>query len=84
MGLLKPTRPEICPRSERPPPQDCYHELLAGRAMVRTMPPLVPAELGDDFDLERIPSLRRHAALSPDGMDPAFSSNFRRCRGSAP
>src|SRR5215475_13578730 len=28
--------------------------LLAGRAVVRTMHPLVPAELGDDFDLERI------------------------------
>jgi len=28
--------------------------LLAGRATVRTMYPLVPAELGDDFDLERI------------------------------
>lgn len=28
--------------------------LLAGRATVRTMYPLVPAELGDDFDLERV------------------------------
>ncbi|SPE19110.1 conserved hypothetical protein [Candidatus Sulfotelmatomonas gaucii] len=28
--------------------------LLAGRAVMRTMHPLVPAELGDDFDLERI------------------------------
>jgi uncharacterized protein len=28
--------------------------LLAGRAVVRTMHPLVPAELGGDFDLERI------------------------------
>ena len=28
--------------------------LLAGRAVVGTMHPLVPAELGDDFDLERI------------------------------
>jgi uncharacterized protein len=28
--------------------------LLAGRATVRTMYPLVPAELGSDFDLERV------------------------------
>ena len=28
--------------------------LLAGRAVMRTMYPLVPAELGDDFDLERV------------------------------
>jgi uncharacterized protein len=28
--------------------------LLAGRAVVRTMHPLVPAELGSDFDLERV------------------------------
>lgn len=28
--------------------------LLAGRATMRTMYPLVPAELGDDFDLDRI------------------------------
>ncbi len=28
--------------------------LLAGRAVVRTMYPLVPAELDDDFDLERV------------------------------
>ncbi len=28
--------------------------LLAGRAIVRTMYPLVPAELGRDFDLERV------------------------------
>lgn len=28
--------------------------LLAGRATVQTMLPLVPAELGDDFDLERV------------------------------
>lgn len=28
--------------------------LLAGRATVETMLPLVPAELGDDFDLERV------------------------------
>jgi len=29
--------------------------LLAGRAVVRTMHPLVPAELGRDFNLERVP-----------------------------
>lgn len=31
-----------------------HTNLLAGRATVRTMYPLVPAELGRDFDLERI------------------------------
>lgn len=31
-----------------------HTNLLAGRATVRTMYPLVPAELGKDFDLERV------------------------------
>jgi predicted AAA+ superfamily ATPase len=31
-----------------------HTNLLAGRAVIRTMYPLVPAELGKDFDLERV------------------------------